>query len=116
MPCVFLLPIRQFKQCHRAIGCQSSDVNPGFQPKSNLYKCEVKIHFTWKKDYREPSVEVSTEWGGHSLWRGQYVSREMACARTDAKMLGQSGELSHLAACCMQWSAGRDSAEGVGKS
>ena len=29
MPCVFLLPIREVKQCHRAIGCQSSDVNPG---------------------------------------------------------------------------------------
>lgn len=60
-------------------------------------------------------MEVSTEWGGHSLWRGQYMSREVVCARTDAKMLGQSGELFDLAACCLQRSAGRDSAEGVGR-
>ena len=43
------------------------------------------------------------------------MSREVACARTDAKMLGQSGELFDLAACCLQRSAGRDSAEGAGR-
>ena len=46
---------------------------------------------------------------------GQYMSREVACARTDAKMLGQSGELFHLAACCVLQSAGKDSAEGMGR-